>query len=243
MDEEYTIMDVVVHKQGIPINTGESVDSFTQKISDAARSHIKGKLNISKGSGGAWMVELYSNSVIMAAYKGEGKTTYYAFKYTRNNDGKFDFGDSTEVERTTVYKPVSMLATNTTKAVWTTAFINNLPDAAFAIILPGGKKDKEGKTVPRSLRMLPHHNANVKSPTDNTTVDLSHLRNALARLPQSNMNSNQKKKAQSHLNSHAKELLNKTNKLCGDKTRKALGEPLQFGDWTETSKSFWQGVV
>jgi HK97 family phage prohead protease len=50
--------------------------------------------------------------------------------------------------------------------------INDLPDSAFAYIEPGGKKDDQGKTVPRSLRHFPIH-------------DAAHVRNALARAPQS----------------------------------------------------------
>lgn len=66
------------------------------------------------------------------------------------------------------------------KAVWTTAYINSLPDSAFLHIAPGGKKDEDGKTVPRSLRFFPVRN-------DKGEIDLPHLRNALARIPQSNL--------------------------------------------------------
>lgn len=52
------------------------------------------------------------------------------------------------------------------------AEINNLPDSAFAYIEPGGEKDESGKTIPRSKRHFPVHDAN-------------HARNALARLNQS----------------------------------------------------------
>jgi hypothetical protein len=62
-------------------------------------------------------------------------------------------------------------------AVWTTAYVNNLPDSAFAYISPGGKKDKDGKTEPRSLRHLPYKDSGGK-------VDPAHVRNALARLSQ-----------------------------------------------------------
>lgn len=65
------------------------------------------------------------------------------------------------------------------KAVWSTAVVNNLPDSAFLHILPGGKKDSEGKTVPRDLRMFPYRGPNGE-------IDLPHLRNAIARIPQSN---------------------------------------------------------
>jgi len=92
------------------------------------------------------------------------------------------------------------------EATWTTKFINNLPDAAFAYIEPGGKKDSEGKTTPRSLRHFPHHTGDVKKGTDNKTVDLPHLRNELARVSQSKISDAGKKKALAHLIKHAKAL-------------------------------------
>lgn len=49
-----------------------------------------------------------------------------------------------------------------------TAEINDLPDSDFAYIEPGGEKDAEGKTTPRSLRHYPVH-------------DEAHARNALSR--------------------------------------------------------------
>ena len=58
------------------------------------------------------------------------------------------------------------------RAQMTSASINDLPDSDFAYIEPGGSKDSSGKTVPRSLRHFPVH-------------DAAHVRNALARAPQS----------------------------------------------------------
>ena len=43
-------------------------------------------------------------------------------------------------------------AVDVAKAEKSTKSINDLPDSDFAYIEPGGKKDGEGKTVPRSLR-------------------------------------------------------------------------------------------
>ena len=79
------------------------------------------------------------------------------------------------------------------KAEWDTAYINNLPDRAFACIDPGGKKDDEGKTVPRSLRHYPHHNAGGD-------LDLPHLRNALSRLAQAGTTSC----GAAHIRAHAR---------------------------------------
>jgi len=89
------------------------------------------------------------------------------------------------------------------KAKWTRAFINNLPDIAFAYIEPGGKKDEGGKTVPRTNRHFPHHNGGVKSGTENDSVDKPHLRNALARCGQGAQFAAQ---ALPHLRRHAKAL-------------------------------------
>ena len=58
------------------------------------------------------------------------------------------------------------------RAALATADINDLPDSAFAYIEPGGTKDSGGKTVPRSKRHFPVH-------------DAAHVRDALGRAPQS----------------------------------------------------------
>jgi hypothetical protein len=63
------------------------------------------------------------------------------------------------------------------KAVWSTAYINDLPDSAFLYIESGGRKDEDGKTVPRTLRHFPIYD-------DEGNLDLPHLRNAIARIPQ-----------------------------------------------------------
>ena len=58
------------------------------------------------------------------------------------------------------------------RAYMSTQDINNLPDDAFAYIEPGGQKDSEGRTGPRSKRHFPIH-------------DEAHVRNALARMSSS----------------------------------------------------------
>jgi len=73
--------------------------------------------------------------------------------------------------------------------VWTRRYINDLPDSSFALILPGGEKDETGRTKPRSLRMFPYKDAEGR-------VDLPHLRNANARLPQAKIPEEQRAKAQ-----------------------------------------------
>lgn len=74
----------------------------------------------------------------------------------------------------TFYEDIPEVQELIEEAKWSTAYVNNLPDSAFAVIESGGKKDDKGKTVPRTLRHLPYKDATGK-------VDVPHLRNAWAR--------------------------------------------------------------
>jgi hypothetical protein len=83
-------------------------------------------------------------------------------------------------------------------AKWTTKYINDLPDGAFAFVVKGSK-DKEGKTVPRTNGNLPHHDSSGK-------VDLPHLSNAMARVTHTSLSKEQQKRAHDHLLNHYKQL-------------------------------------
>jgi HK97 family phage prohead protease/HK97 family phage major capsid protein len=95
------------------------------------------------------------------------------------------------------------------RAEWDASYINDLPDSAFACIDAGGEKDESGRTVPRSLRHYPHHNAAGE-------VDRPHLSNALARVAQAGTTTC----GEGHLNSHAEAL------GVGDRESEPV-EPLQ----------------
>lgn len=88
---------------------------------------------------------------------------------------------------------------------WTTKFINALPNAAFAVVEPCYREKK-------TARHLPHHGTSVKSPSENSSVDKPHLRNALARMNQissvcGNSDSAIRSGAKRHLTRHAKAVL------------------------------------
>jgi len=94
--------------------------------------------------------------------------------------------------------------------------INALPDTAFAVVERGGRKDEESKTVPRNFRHLPHHQTNVKTGDENTTVDKPLLRNALARMNQiktagpRDKTERIRRVAREHLIRHARKILPNT---------------------------------
>jgi hypothetical protein len=100
------------------------------------------------------------------------------------------------------------------KVPWSTAFVNDLPDSAFLHIESGGTKDDAGLTVPRSLRHFP-----VRGPDGE--IDLPHLRNAIARIPQAQFLS---QGDMDKLQAEARTLLDAANEAAAKKAAPALEE-------------------
>jgi len=96
-----------------------------------------------------------------------------------------------------------------------------LPDSSFLYIAPGGEKDEDGKTTPRSLRKFP-----VKK--SDGSLDLPRIRNALSRIPQSNLSEEIKSK----LSSKAKMLLDESKSEDAEVVTTATQQPV---DGTPTS--------
>lgn len=110
------------------------------------------------------------------------------------------------------------------KAVWSTAYVNDLPDSAFAYVAPGGARDETGKTTPRSLRHFPHHSAEG-------APDAAHVRNALARIPQSKVPDSAKASAEAHVRRHANGL--DIGKAYLEPEPDAIFEAMQQLKWVE----------
>jgi len=96
-----------------------------------------------------------------------------------------------------------------------------LPDSSFLYIAPGGEKDEDGKTTPRSLRKFPVKKADG-------SLDLPRIRNALSRIPQSNLSEEIKSK----LSSKAKMLLDESKSEDAEVVTTATQQPV---DGTPTS--------
>ena len=152
------------------VTTEGSYEDLQEDLEDAAEELL--------ANDNVCVVATYSDHVIVCVREGEDEGgTYWDIPYKLDSDGEPVLGTPAPVDQ--AFVPAAAKApeepvTEEEKADWTTAYVNNLPDSAFAYIEGGGHKDEEGKTVPRSLRHYPHHDANG-------SVDLPHLRNALAR--------------------------------------------------------------
>jgi len=104
-----TTMKVIVHKANLPLKTNESVSSFTNSLHEAARHHMALKSNTTYEKLDAWLVETYSDKLVMSVYQDSGPNKYYAYTYKRETTGAFTFGEPAEMERVTVYKPKEQL--------------------------------------------------------------------------------------------------------------------------------------
>lgn len=94
-------------------------------------------------------------------------------------------------------------------AVWTKAYIDELPDSAFLFIEDGGELGADGKTQPRSKRLFPYTDKNGNK-------DVAHLNNSISRLKESDLDNELKDK----LVGIATELLQETNSSTEENTNK-----------------------
>lgn len=151
---------------------------------------------------------------------------YLATNQKKGKDGVNDLLELDLFEISVVPAPanpdtrfLSLKGLEDAKAVWSTAFINDLPDSAF-LYVEDGEKDSDGKTTPRTKRHFPYKNAEGQ-------VDLPHLRNALARIPQSSLSQDLKDR----LTAKAQRILDNANKaLSGvedeqDEARESKSRP------------------
>jgi len=99
--------------------------------------------------------------------------------------GKMGRDEKSKVDKPKIEEPRKI-----EERIWTRQYVNGLPDSAFAIVY---------KENDRPARKFPHHQANGN-------IDLPHLRNANARLPQSEIPERYKRQAMRHLATHKKKL-------------------------------------
>lgn len=140
------------------------------------------------------VTDIYDDFVVVS----EGGVLY-KLPYTKDETSEevtFDTANKVKVKLNKIYEEIQLSEVKFKE--WDAKYINDLPDKCFAYIEPGGEKDEDGKTVPRALRYLPYRGADGE-------VDLPHLRNALARLPQTKLSPEEKAKARKVLISAARE--------------------------------------
>ncbi|SIS88477.1 HK97 family phage prohead protease [Alicyclobacillus vulcanalis] len=141
----------------------------------------------------------------------------YRMPWDMDEEGNIIIGEPQDVTPwEDAQEEVKQVEGDVDKAMWSTEYINDLPDSSFAYIEPGGKKDEEGKTTPRSLRHLPYKDKDGK-------IDPAHVRNALARLDQTDISDEAKAEARRKLIAAAKEVGIEVSEEKNKETEKATG--------------------
>jgi len=183
-------MSMLIEINKVDLVDGEELMELARKVQAAITQH-KGKLQKSLG-----LIGIYKDHIVVRDWE-DGKL--FRMDMKRDDKGEILLADMTPVKQ--AFIPVRQKAETVEKAEWSVAFINGLPDSSFLYVAPGGRKDAGGKTIPRTLRYFPVKDEKGK-------VDLPHLRNALARIPQANIPQAAKTKA----TAAAKKLLESANK-------------------------------
>lgn len=102
---------VLVHKASVPLMKGESLGDFTRSLTDASTLYIKQKYNLPSNDGCecyVWANEVYADKAVFSVsnYKAETQKDRYfhvAVKFSRQNDGDFEFTDTLKVRPVTTY--------------------------------------------------------------------------------------------------------------------------------------------
>lgn len=152
--------------------------------SDAAKSLVRGILKaVADGKvdeqpdidGGTKVIEQIADLIIAEAQElkaGQAGEISDIFQLASAAEMIWCWRTGEEAASSGSVMPATALVQSAAKADLSAKDINDLPDSDFAFIESGGTKDSGGKTVPRSKRHFPVH-------------DAAHVRNALSRAPQS----------------------------------------------------------
>jgi hypothetical protein len=107
---------VVVHKASISLGDEETLHDYMSSLSAAFKEHLKTKQNLSDKDyiytvevGGDWCVgSVYYDTT--GPNPPKVYVRHYKAAYKREDDGKFSFSSTTEVERVTRFEPVQKAA-------------------------------------------------------------------------------------------------------------------------------------
>jgi HK97 family phage prohead protease len=152
--------------------TGEERAAAAKSFDDVKRAVYAAVMLSPAGSDDLWLCDVGFDYAVWTNF-----VTNMSWRtgYKLNDDGSATLTGAIEP----VAEETSWVTAD--RAIWsdeeyrkklTSAAANDLPDSAFAYIEPGGTKDNDGNTTPKSKRHFPIH-------------DAAHVRNALARLSSS----------------------------------------------------------
>src|SRR5690606_1194467 len=116
--------EAIVHKANLALAPGESVGQYLAAVRTAAQDYVRSKLNLNVEKSSVFMVEVFSNSTVVETYEwgqGAAKERFWALKYSRKNNGGFDFSDMKEVVKLISFSPkeqISITKSAEEQSIW-----------------------------------------------------------------------------------------------------------------------------
>lgn len=223
---------IYVEKANLVLMKDESVRDYEMALRKEVNEGLAHLKNPSPGGGvpNIWVQYLYADKAVIEVYDHmASKEKYWEVPYKRDAKGAFTLGKPVEVKERRTFVPVAVQ-----KAVWSTAYVNKLPDSAFLHIEGGGKKDGEGKTAPRSLRHFPYKD-------DKGKIDIPHLRNAIAQMPKAKISGMTEPKLTA-LQEKARALLEKENEQRAGEMKQDKKKFLEDAGFEAIPSQLWAGV-
>lgn len=128
MEAETVTMEVVVHKANLPLVKNESLGSFTRKLRDDGRAFLMRKFNLMPEKADVFMLEVFVDKVVFDIFEFKAtdprkRQRFVGLGFTRKNDGSFEFSNSIELERVTMFQPKQMTVTKSSASPDDTAFV------------------------------------------------------------------------------------------------------------------------
>lgn len=117
---------VHIEKADLPLENGESVNSFMSQLREAVRAHLfktlKIKVDREKGLGASvWMMDVFGDQVVAEVSTWEEKKPtvrrYMAVPMRRDANGNVMFGDPVEVVKRVTYVPKSQVEASVAKSI------------------------------------------------------------------------------------------------------------------------------
>ena len=99
-------MEISIHKAHLL--EGESLDTYRQKLSLSAETHLQAAIGRPTENEMAWMTEAYDDYVVYQM-SGDTEELYYRISYTRSLDGTFVFGEPMQVKLVKEWVPTSTI--------------------------------------------------------------------------------------------------------------------------------------
>jgi hypothetical protein len=101
------VRETIVEKASIPLQSGETLDAYMRKISDAVSAKFGKPSTVGKSDGiWCWTRAIFKDNAVYESNPANGTRKLFQVDYSVNDDGSVKLGSPTEVREVTSFEPV-----------------------------------------------------------------------------------------------------------------------------------------